>query len=81
MVQNQLAFLPEDLEKLSSLTELDVSNNPKLEQRMARKLEGKDLKNLVQLVKEFKSGTKYQDLIKVMLVGEGTKKTNTFSSP
>ena len=71
LMKNQLVFLPEDLEKLSSLTELDVTNNPKLEIAMARKFQGKELESLFVELKEFRSGTAFQDLVKVMIVGEG----------
>jgi len=68
---NELESLPEDLKDLASLRGFDVRNNPRLLEH-AKFYEGQELEELNGWLEEFKSGSEKQDIIKVMLVGEGT---------
>ena len=71
MVNNQLSSLPHDLKQLRSLKELDVRMNTPL-QSGAKFYKGKELQDLSAFLAEFESGSAIQDMVRVVLVGEGT---------
>ena len=71
LAENVLENLPEDIRLLSSLRVLDVRKNPPLGE--AARLYHKDsLQQLFGWLAEFVSGTDRQDLVKIMIVAEGT---------
>lgn len=67
---NELESLPADLKDILSLKALDVRHNPQLRE-YAGFYEGKQLDELKGWLEEFQSGSERQNVIKVMLVGEG----------
>ena len=67
---NELESLPEDLKDIQSLKVFDVRHNPHLGEH-AGFYEGKQLEELKGWLEEFQSGSERQNVIKVMLVGEG----------
>ena len=70
MVNNQLASLPHNLNRLQNLKELDVRMNTPLAYG-AKFYREKELQDLSGFLAEFESGSAIQDMVRVVLVGEG----------
>lgn len=67
---NQLTNLPTELDRVTSLTELNVMGNRdlQLEQKI---FQGAHYLKLLGWLKQFEAGTVIQSILKVLLVGEG----------
>jgi hypothetical protein len=71
LVDNQLDALPPNLHLMKkSLQLFDVSRNTLLG-NIADRYEGEKLTELYPWLKEFESGSKKQNILKVLLLGEG----------